>query len=178
MFISEVFKGAPNDTRGDLEARTYNELKKLNIEFERVDNDEAISMEECVEISNKLGAEIRKTVVVCNRQKTNFYLVVMPADKRFDTKTFAKNMECSRVSFASEEDMLNILGVTHGNASVMSILNDKDNIVQVVLDKEVASDEYFACNTGICTTHIKLKTSDLINKFLDEEKHIPKIIEL
>ncbi len=178
MFISKVFDGAPEDKRGELETKVYAEFKELGIDFKRVDNDEAISMEECVEISNTWGAEIRRTVVVCNRQTTNYYLVVMPADKRFDTKTFAHNMECARVSFASEEDMIKILGVSHGNASVVSILNDKDNMVQVVLDKDVADDEYFACNVGINTTHIMFKTDDLINKFLVKEEHNPKIIEL
>ena len=178
MFISEVFKGAPKDKRSELENKAYEEFKRLGIEFDRVDNDEAKSMEECVEISNKLGTEIRKTIVVCNRQKTAYYLVVMPADKRFDTKTFAHNMGCARVSFANGEDLYNLLQVTYGNASVISILNDKNNIVQVVLDKEVAEDEYFACNIGVNTTHIRFKTKDLIDNYLVNENHPAKIIEL
>ena len=176
MYISDI-SNKIDKYDCDLEKRVFASLDKLKIKYEGVKNDVAESMDECIEISKKLGEEVRKTVVVCNRQKTNYYLVVLPADKRFDTKTFAKNMGCARVSFAQEEDMLKILGVTYGNASVMSVLNDKDNIVQVVIDKEIMDSTYFACNTGINTTHIKITTSDLIT-FLKEENHEAKIIEL
>ena len=86
MYISEIMTTAPEDERGALETKVYQELERLGIKYERVDNDTVEAMEECVEISDKLGAEIRKTIVVCNRQKTDFYLVVLPADKRFDSK--------------------------------------------------------------------------------------------
>ncbi len=177
MYISEIFNKKSNYSN-ELEEKVFSYLHKLNIEYQGVTNDVSEAMSECEEISKVLGEEIRKTVFLCNRQKTQYYLVVMPANKRFDTKTFAKNMECARVSFASEDDMINILGVSYGNASVMSIFNDTNKIVQVVLDKEVASNDFFACNTGISTTHIKFKTSDLIDKYLVDLDHTPKIIEL
>lgn len=178
MYISDIFKTKPEDNRSDLENKVYEELERLNIEYERVDNDSVESMEECIEISNKLGAEIRKTVFVCNRQKTNYYLVILPADKRFDSKKFSSELEIARVSFASGEDMEALLGVSPGTATIMTVLNDKDNKVAVIIDKEVANNEYFACNPGANTTHIKFKTSDLINKLLPDTNHLPKIIEL
>ncbi len=178
MFISEVFKGAPEEKRGDLENKTYAALGKLGIEFTRVDNDPVDAMEDCVPISEKLGAEIRKTIVLCNRKKTSFYLLVLPADKGFDTRTFCDKVGCSRVSFAPPESMEKVLGVTPGNASVMSILNDEDDDVQVVIDKEVADAEWFACNTGTHTTHIRMKTADLINTFLPKNYHRPIIVAL
>ena len=178
MFISEVFNGAPEEKRGDLENKTYAALKKLGIEFTRVDNDPVDAMEDCAEISEKLGAEIRKTIVLCNRKKTSFYLLVVPAEKSFDTRTFCDKVGCSRVSFAPADSMEKVLGVTPGNASVMSILNDEDDDVQVVIDKEVADAEWFACNTGTHTTHIRFRTEQLIKTFLPKNYHKPIIVEL
>ena len=178
MYISDIMTGAPEDQRGELETRVYQELEKLGIKYERVDNDVVEAMEECVEISEKLGAEIRKTIVVCNRQKTEFYLVILPADKRFDSKLFAAMMRTARVSFASPEDMESVIGLTPGEASVMGVLNDSVGKVQVVIDKAVADAEWFACNPGANTTHLKFKTKQLVNNFLPAEGHKPEIIML
>ena len=178
MYISDVMTTAPEDERGALETKVYKELENLGIKYERVDNDTVETMDECVEISARLGAEIRKTIVVCNRQKTEFYLVILPANKRFDYKLFAAMMRTARVSFASAEDMEKVIGLTPGEASVMGILNDSEGKVQVVIDKAVADDEWFACNPGANTTHIRFKTKQLINNFLPAEKHKPEIIML
>ena len=178
MFISNITKEIPDSYTSELEQKVYEKLSELNIDFARVDNDSVESMEECVEISNKLGAEIRKTIIVCNEKKTQFYLVVLPAEKRFDSKVFRDKMGCSRVSFARAEDMQEVLGVVPGSATVMSVINDLDNKVQVVIDKEVADSLYFACNTGENTRHIKIKTKDLLEKVLTDVNHIPTIIEL
>ena len=178
MYISDIMTTAPEDQRGELEMKVYQELERLGIKYERVDNDVVEAMEECVEISEKLGAEIRKTIVVCNRQKTDFYLVILPADKRFDSKLFAAMMRTARVSFASPEDMQSVIGLTPGEASVMGVLNDPEGKVQVVIDKAVADAEWFACNPGANTSHLRFKTKQLINNFLPAEGHKPEIIML
>lgn len=176
--ISEISNIAPEDVRGELETRVYEVLNKLNIPFERVDNDMVESMEECIEISHKLGAEIRKSIFLCDRKKTKFYLVIMPAGKSFDTKTFCEKVQCPRVSFASAEYMEKHLGVSPGTATVMSVLNDSDGCVQVVIDKEVADSQWFACNPGANTTHIKIHTRLLIESFLPYTRHDAIIAEL
>ena len=178
MFISEIYTVAPEHERGEHETTVYKELDRLGIKYERVDNDTVETMEECVEISEKLGAEIRKTIVVCNRQKTDFYLVILPAGKRFDSKLFAAMMHTARVSFASPEDMQRVIGLTPGEASVMGILNDPEGKVKVVIDKAVADAEWFACNPGANTSHLRFKTKQLINNFLPAEGHKAEIIML
>lgn len=177
MFISEIYQGGA-EGRGLLESKVYKELDKLNIPFERVDNDSVKTMEECVEINAVLGAEIRKTIVLCNRKKTSFFLIVMPAFKALDTKEVGKLIGVSGLSFAPADRMQEILGAEPGEATVMGIINDVDDYVQVLIDKEVAAEEYFACNPGVNTSHIKFKTSDLMNVFLPKNHHKPTIIEL
>lgn len=178
MYISEITDQAPAESRGDLENKVYESLAKWNIPFERVDNDSVEAMEECTEISEKLGAEIRKTIVLCNRKKTLFFLAVLPADKHFDTKVFCEKTGAPRVSFASAESMEATLGVQPGSATIMSVLNDPERRVQVVIDKEVAEAEWFACNPGANTTHIKMKTEKLLNVFLPKALHKPMIAAL
>ena len=178
MFISEIMTTAPEEARGNLENRVYEELARLNINYERVDNDTVESMDECVEISEKLGAEIRKTIVVCDRKKEKFFLVILPANKRFDSKLFGAMMRTPKVSFASAESMEEIIGLSPGEASVMGVLNDPDGKVQVVVDKVVADAEWFACNPGANTTHIKFKTKQLLDNFLPAEGHKAEIIML
>lgn len=178
MWISEVFRGSPEDKRGDLEMNVYKELDNLGISFDRVDNDEVKTMEECVEIDKVLGAEIRKTIVLCNRKKTSFFLVVMPAAKALDTKEIGRKIGVSGLSFAPADKLMEILGAEPGSATVMGILNDKDDYVQVIIDKEVADEEYFACNPGANTSHIKLKTSDLLNVYLPKNHHRPTILDI
>ena len=178
MYISEKTTKLPETFNSELEERIFKKLDELKIEFELVENDPADTMEDCIEIDKKLGAEIRKTVVVCNRQKTVYSLVVMPANKRFETKVFAQKMECARVSFASTDDLLDKIGVVPGSASVLCIIKDENNEVQVVIDKEVADSEYFACNISDSRRHIKIKTKDLLEVILPHLGHDAKIVEL
>lgn len=178
MYISEISTQAPEDTRGALETKVYKQLDALHIPYERVDNDSVEAMDECQEIGEKLGAEIRKTIVLCNRKKTLFFLVVLPAEKHFDTKTFCERLGAPRVSFASAESMEAMLGVSPGSATVMSVLSDESRAVQVVIDKKVAEAEWFACNPGANTAHIKIKTELLLNVFLPHVNHRASIVQL
>ena len=178
LHFSEISTIAPTDERIPLEAGTYKILDQLNIPYERVDHEAAASMEECVEIDKYLGVEIRKNIFLCNKKKTSFFLVVLPANKAFDTAAFSKKTGISHVSFAPPEKMEELLGTSPGSATVMGLVNDVDDYVQLVIDKEVADEEWYGCNPGINTSHIKMKTSDLINKFVPHTRHRAKIIQL
>lgn len=179
MYISEIRTKAPRDgERTELELKMYDALEKLGIPYEHVDNDPAHTMEECAEVDAVIGCEIRKSVFLCNQKKTSFFLLVMPANKAFDTGAFSKKLGVSHMSFAAPEYMLEHLGTTPGSASVAGILCDLDDYVQVIIDKEVADEEYFACNPGINTSHLKFKTEDLLKKFLPKNHHRPRIVNL
>lgn len=135
-------------------------------------------MEECKEVDQALQTEIRKSIFLCNQKKTSFFLVVLPADKQLDTATLGKKIGVSKLSFAPEADMEKYLGQKPGAASVMGLVNDEDEYVQLIVDKEVADEEWFGCNPGINTAHLKMKTEDLLKKFLPKIYHKAKIVEL
>lgn len=178
LHISEIYTTAPEDTRSPLEQKVYKALAQLKIPYERVDHESAATMEECVEIDKALDVEIRKNIFLCNQKKTSFFLVVMPAQKSLDTKVLEKKLGLSSLSFAPERYMEEYLGTTPGSATVMGLLNDEDDYVQVLIDKEVAAAEWFGCNPGKNTSHIKIRTKNLLEGFLPYTHHKAKMIEL
>lgn len=177
-FISEISTTAPKKGTNATKDKVFALLDKLHIPYERVENDVVETMEECKEIDQALGTEIRKSIFLCNQKKTSFFLVVMPAEKQLDTGALEKKLGVSHLSFASGELMEKHLGTKPGSASIMGLINDEDEYVQLIMDKEVADEEWFGCNPGINTDHLKIKTQDLLKKFLPRIYHKAKIVEL
>ena len=176
----ELVKGRPTDCSGRLEreVRVYDLLDKLGIEYERTDHEEANTMEKCNEIDKILDTIICKNLFLCNRQQTEFYLLMMPGDKPFKTKYITKQLGCSRLSFAPSEKMLEYLDIKPGAVSIMGLMNDKDNKIQLVIDKPVVESETLGCHPCVCTSSLKFKTKDIIEKFLPAVHHEPIIVEL
>lgn len=158
--------------------KTYEALKKLNIPFERVDTDEAITMEDCTKINEKLNMKMVKTLFLCNRQRTLFYLFITTADKPFPSKEFSNALNVSRVSFAPAELMDEMLGTTIGTATVFSALLDLDRDIQIVFDKDAEKEEWYGCSDGTTTSYMKIKTSQIIETFLPYTKYKPRLIDL
>lgn len=176
----ELVKGGPTDCSGRLEreVRVYDLLDKLGIEYERTDHEEANTMEKCNEIDKILDTIICKNLFLCNRQQTEFYLLMMPGDKPFKTKYITKQLGCSRLSFAPSEKMLEYLDIKPGAVSIMGLMNDKDNKIQLVIDKPVVESETLGCHPCVCTSSLKFKTKDIIEKFLPAVHHEPIIVDL
>lgn len=180
MYVLE--KGRPSNEEGRLskEIRVYDLLDRLHIEYERVDHEEANTIEACKEIDEVLGEEtsICKNLFLCNSQKTKFYLLMLPGSKVFKTKDLSKQIGSSRLSFANQEFMEKFLDITPGSVSVMGLMNDIDNQVQLLIDKEVVEPEFFACHPCINTSSIKLRCKDILQVFLPDVHHEPIYVEL
>lgn len=176
----ELFKGRPEDETGRLEKeiRVYDFLDRLGIEYERTDHEPADTMEACNKIDAVLGTLICKNLFLCNRQKTDFYLLIMPGNKPFKTKDITAPLGCSRLSFASPEYMEKFLDITPGAVSVMGLMNDTENNVRLVVDRAVFDDEAFGCHPCVNTSSLKFKTKDIIEKYLPAVHHEPTVIEL
>ena len=157
---------------------TYDFLDKLNIEYQRIDHEPAMTMEVCAEIDKALKAMICKNLFLCNRQETNFYLLMIPADKKFKTKDLSAQLSVSRLSFGKEEYMEKFLDITPGSVSVMGLMNDTDNNVRLIIDEDVFKDEYFGCHPCINTSSIRLRMSDLTDIILPAMNHTPTIVNL
>ena len=173
-------KGRPADTAGRLEKeiRSYDLLDSLGIEYDRIDHEPAMTMEVCEEIDRALGATICKNLFLCNRQQTDFYLLMMPGDKPFKTKDLSSQIGSSRLSFGSLEYMEQLVDITPGSLSILGLMNDKEGRVRLLIDKDVLSGEYIGCHPCINTSSLRIKTSDMLEKLIPALRHAPTLVEL
>ena len=178
MTISPVYSGRPKEIRDFLEQRVYDLLDELNIPYERVDHDAAYDMGACGVISQVLGVRICKNLLLTPRNRSAFYLLAMPDDLPFRTADFSKIIGSSRLSFATEEDLRDLLGVQIGSASVLGLMNDTEHRVRLLMEREVYEAEYLSCHPCICTSSLKLKTADVLHKFLPHTGHEVTVVNL
>lgn len=178
FYISDIYTKEPNKFSTNLQEKVYKALDELSINYERVETDEAITMDDCIEINKKLKMKMVKTLFLCNRQKTNFYLFITCGDKRFDSKKFSSELDISRVSFADENLMNEMLDTKIGAATIFSSLIDNQNKVKIVLDKDILKEEFYGCSDGTTTGYMKIQTDDIINKILPYSKHKEIIINM
>ena len=176
----ELIHGRPETNEGRLpkEIRVYDLLDSLGISFERVDHAPAMTMEVCAAIDEVLEATICKNLLLCNRQGTAFYLLMLPGNKVFKTSVLSKQIGSSRLSFASAEAMEQFLDITPGSVSVMGLMNDHDNRVQLIMDQDVLKGEYIGCHPCINTSSLRFKTADLMEKILPAMHHEPIFVDL
>ena len=180
----QLVDGRPGNIEGrlDKEIRVYDFLDSLGIAYKRVDHEAAMTMEACEEIDRTLsegvekGVAICKNLFLCNRQATDFYLLLIPGDKPFKTKYLSAQIGSSRLSFAKPEYMEQYLDITPGSVSVMGLMNDKEKKVRLLIDEDVLKDEYFACHPCINTSSLRFKTSDLMEKVIPAMGHEPTMV--
>ena len=193
-----IYKGRPEDCANRMarEVRVYDLLDKLRIEYERLDHAPAMTMEVCAEIdaaferttlaafreneaADKTShAIICKNLFLCNRQKTKYFLLLTPGDKRFHTRLLSAQINSARLSFAGEEDMLKYLDVTPGSVSVLGLMNDHENTIQLLIDRDVLQSEFVGCHPCMNTSSLRMKVKDLMEKILPEIHHEPIIVDL
>ena len=176
----ELIKGRPANEadRLDKEIRVYDLLDQLGMEYYRTDHEPATTMEVCNDIDKILGTLICKNLFLCNRQKTQFYLLMMPGDKPFKTKELSKQIGSARLSFATPDFMLEFLDIKPGAVSVMGLMNDKDNRVRLLVDEDVLKGEYVGCHPCVNTSSLKIKTADVFGKYLDAVHHTATTVKL
>lgn len=176
----ELENGRPQDLAGrtDKEIRTYALLDKLGIEYKRIDHEAAMTMEVCEEIDEALQATICKNLFLCNRQETDFYLLMMPGNKKFKTKDLSKALGISRLSFAKEEYMQKLLDITPGSVSVMGLMNDRERKVRLIIDEDVLEGAEIGCHPCINTSSIKFATRDLLEKIIPAMNHDYTVVSL
>ena len=178
----ELVNGRPESAAGRLEKElhTYDFLDSLGVSYQRIDHEAAMTMEACEEIDRTLGDDtsICKNLFLCNRQKTSFYLLMMPGEKVFKTKDLSKQLGVARLSFASPEDMLRLLNITPGSVSVLGLMNDHDGRVRLLIDRDLLQDAYLCCHPCINTSTLKLRMADAIDVLIPALAHTPTYVDL
>lgn len=176
----QLFEGRPADESGRLprEIRVYDYLDRLGIPFLRTDHEEVATMEDLYEADKVLGVVLCKNLFLCNRQKTDFYLLSMPSDKPFKTKELSGQLGISRLSFADPEDLLKYLDIEPGAVSVMGLMNDREHRVRLLMDEDIRDDEFFGCHPCVTTSSLKIRMSDIQERYLPETGHVPTWVSL
>ena len=151
-----IYNGRPENKREDNEMRCYEVLDSLGVAYLRADHDRADTIEACAAVEEVLGHPICKNLFLTNRQKTEFYLLMMPGDKPFKTKYLSKQLGTARLSFADADAMMQHLDIQPGSVSVLGILNDKDKRVHLIIDREIYEDEYICCHPCRNTSTLKI----------------------
>ena len=178
----ELLHGSPADMTGreERERRAYELLDRLGVDFYRTDHPDAPSttMEVCAQVDAVLNIHICKNLFLCNRQQTDFYLLIMPGDKHFKTKELSHQLGVSRLSFADGEHMERYLGVSPGSVTVLGLMNDTENKVRLIIDEDVLKEEWFGCHPCMNTSSVKFRTADLTEKLLPAMDHEPTVVHL
>ena len=176
----ELMNGRPADCTGRLEKeiRCYDLLDSLGIDYQRIDHEAAATMEICAEIDKTLGATICKHLLLCNRQCTAFYLLMLPGEKNFRTSVLSKEIGSSRLSFADAKYMEEFLDITPGSVSILGLMNDHGNRVQLLIDEEVLQGEHIGCHPCINTSSLRIKTADMVSKIIPALGHEPRLVTL
>ena len=176
----ELVQGRPADCTGRLEKeiRVYDLLDRLGVMYQRIDHEPAMTMEACAAIDEALNATICKNLLLCNRQATAFYLLMLRGDKQFKTSVLSKEIGSSRLSFASGEAMEQLLDITPGSVSVLGLMNDHDHRVQLLIDRDVLAGEYFGCHPCINTSSLRILTRDLTDCILPALGYTPRVVDL
>ena len=178
MYIDPVrYSGRPAQRRSEAEEAIYDKLEELAIPFDRVDHDHADTMEDCRQIEAVLGGRICKNLFLCNRQQTEFYLLMMPGDKPFKTKYLSARLGCSRLSFADADHMAKYLHTSPGSVSALELLFDVEGSVRLVMDRDLLGEDTFCGHPGFSTSTVRMARTDLL-RYAEAVGHPPTVVDL
>ena len=175
--INKVFTVRPDKARSEQENAIFDRLDELNIPHIRVDHEPADTMEDCLMIEGLLGARICKNLFLCNRQQTQFYLLMMPGGKPFKTKYLSSQLGCARLSFADETHMKELLHTVPGSVSALELLFDAEHRIKLIIDRDLLNDEFIAGHPGFSTSTMKLTREDML-RYIESTGHEPVYVEL
>lgn len=177
MRVSQVYTAAPSEERCAVEMETFALLDRLGIPYTWVAHDMANTIEDCAAVDAALGISICKNLFLCNRQKTEFYLLAMPGDKLFQTKELSRQLGTARLSFAPPERMEELLGCAPGSASVLGMAYDKSHQVHLLMDREVYESDWFGCHPCKSDATLRIQTRDLLNIFFPYTGHPVTVVD-
>ena len=173
-----VYSGPPAEERHPNEMAVYAFLDELGVPYQRCDHEYANTMEDCKAVEQVLGAPICKNLLLTNRKQTDFYLLMMPGDKPFKTKDVTAQLGCARLSFATPEHMMELLGAAPGSASAFELMHDREGKVQLVMDRELMEGDFISGHPCFSTSTLKLTRSDFLDRFLPAVGHKPILVDL
>ena len=174
-----LYDGRPTgEGRTPVELPVYDFLDSLGVRYKTLTHPAAFTIEECRKVRDRANVPVFKNLFLTNKQQTRFYLLLLPGEKPFKTKYLSAQIGSARLSFADETHMMRYLGVTPGSVTPMGLINDKAKEVTLLIDRDLASSEAFACHPCINTASLILRFEDLINTIIPATGHTPTWVSL
>lgn len=165
-------------THEDIAEAVYAELNRLNIAYSVVEHEAAATMQDCAAIEKQIGAMVCKNLFLCNRQQTDFYLLLMPGDKPFKTKYLSEQIGSSRLSFADADQMMELLHAAPGSASAFCLMFDSEHRIRLLVDSDLLQEDFLGCHPCRNTATVKIATGDLLNNFAVQSGHSYTLVRL
>ena len=178
---SKLFHGRPQDPdhiEEENEKPVYDFLDKIGVEYSTLCHERAFTMEECERVREQIGAPVFKNLFLTNKQQTQFYLLMMPADKPFKTKYLSSQLGCARLSFATPDHMKEFLNISPGAVSPLGLIHDKGNRVNLIVDDQLLDTEAYACHPCVNTASVLISLKDLLEKVITASGHSFKFVSL
>ena len=147
----------------------YNILEELNIKYEEIEHKPVFTIEEALEekIPDKINGIECKNLFVKN--KDNYYLIFMEASKRANLKELAKLLNKSKLSFSNEKELKEILNLNIGSVTPIGIINDKNNLVVLLIDRDLKGKKVLV-HPNTNTKTMSIEYEDLI-RFIEYTNH-------
>lgn len=172
-----VYDGPPADCPAR-ERAVYDFLSTLPAPYRRASHDVITSHEEAAAVENVLDVAVCKNLFLCNRQKTQYYMLMIPAPKPLRTRDLSDQLGCARLSFGDSDALLEKLNTIPGGVSLLSLIFDPEQKVRLIIDREVMEHEFFGCNPCSLTSTLRFRTDDFWTHILPALGHEPTYITL
>ena len=166
------------ESRTPVEQTIFRLLEQSGIGYDTIDHEAAATMDVCEAVSAATGCTVFKNLFLCNRQQTQFFLVLIPADKPFKTKYISSQLGCARLSFAPAEMMQRLLGVSPGAVTPLGLIFDKDRQVRVAVDRDLLAHPLVGCHPGVNTATVRLRLDDLLGRYIPATGHDVTMVDL
>lgn len=158
--------------------KVYDFLDTLGIEYKNFDHEPLMSISQADELDKKMGVSIAKNLFLSTKHSTEFYLLLMQGDKKFNTGKVSKQVQVPRMTFGNDEKLLMYLDITPGSVSPLGLINDNDNNVNFLIDGDLLKEEYVAVHPNLNTSTVVLRVTDLLEKILPATNHTYRIVEV
>lgn len=176
----ELYHGRPASMEGrtEPEVATYDFLDSFALPYQTICHEPAFTMEACAAVERELGVPIAKNLFLCNRQQTQFYLLMLPGDKVFKTKYLSSQLGCARLSFATDDHMVELLKIHPGSVSPMGLMNDTSHAVRFIIDRDLLPDQFIGCHPCVNSSTLKIALSDLLETIIPATGHDVTVVDL
>ncbi len=161
----------------DLYKKVEEKLNEMNIPFEIVEHEPALTTEQADSFIEGIEGVRTKTMFLTNKKKTEFYLLIMDDKKRLDMDIFKEIVASKQIKMASKNSLFEKMILPPGVVSPFGLLNNEDKDIKVYIDKEIIDEERMCFHPNTNEKTIFLKTLDLL-KFIESIGYDVNIVEI